>query len=73
VDEFYKKVAEILETDELGGDSVLADYPEWDSLSVLSVIAMIDASYGVNLDSTDLAGVKTARDLWDLTQSRKGG
>lgn len=73
MDEFYKKVAEILETDELGGDSVLADYPEWDSLSVLSVIAMIDASYGVNLDSTDLAGVKTARDLWDLTQSRKGG
>jgi len=72
MDEFYKKVADILEVDGVTGDSVLAGYPEWDSLSVLSVIAMIDSSYGINLNSTDLAGVKTAGELWQLVQARKG-
>jgi acyl carrier protein len=69
---FYEKIAEILEVDTLNASDELADFPEWDSLSVLSAIAMIGADYGVNLTAADLRGVATAQDLRDLV-ARKGG
>ena len=49
MDDFYQKIAEILEVDAVNASDVLADFPEWDSLSVLSAIAMIGKDYGVNL------------------------
>lgn len=72
MDEFLKKIAEILEVDAVQADSALDSFPEWDSLSVLSVIAMIDSQYGLNLSSPDLAGIKTPGELWALVQKRKG-
>jgi acyl carrier protein len=69
---FYEKIAEILEVDTLNASDELADFPEWDSLSVLSAIAMIGADYGVNLTAADLRGVATAEALRDLVNSRRG-
>jgi acyl carrier protein len=72
MDEFYAKLAEILEEDEVREDSQFESLQAWDSLGMLSVIAMIDSHYGVNLMSADLAGIKTAGDLWKLVQTKKG-
>jgi acyl carrier protein len=69
---FYEKIAEILEVDAVKPSDVLADFPEWDSLSVLSAIAMIGADYGVNLAAADLRGVATAQALRDLVSARRG-
>ena len=69
---FYEKIAEILEVDTVNASDVLADFTEWDSLSVLSTIAMIGADYGVNLVATDLRGVATAEALRDLVAARRG-
>ena len=66
-----KKIAEILEEDELKETDELKSYPQWDSLSVLSVIAMLDANYGVNLPAKEFENIKTAGELWNLVQSRK--
>jgi len=71
MDEFLKQVAGILEVDEVKDTDELKAFPQWDSLSVLSVIAMLDASYGVNLRAADFGPVKTVGDLWNLVQSRK--
>jgi len=71
MDEFLKQVAGILEVDEVKDTDELKAFPQWDSLSVLSVIAMLDASYGVNLRAADFGSVKTVGDLWKLVQSRK--
>jgi len=71
MNEFCQKIAEVLEIDEVHEADALADFPEWDSLSVLSVIAMLDAKYGVNITATDLKDVRTIGDLWNLVQSRK--
>ena len=71
MDEFLKQVAGILEVDEVKDTDELKAFPQWDSLSVLSVIAMLDASYGVNLRAADFGPVKTVGDLWKLVQSRK--
>ncbi len=70
--EFLTKLAGILEVDEVKDSDELKAFPQWDSLSVLSVIAMLDASYGVNLHAADFGPVKSAGDLWNLVQARKG-
>ena len=69
---FYQKIAEILEVEAVNASDVLADFEEWDSLSVLSTIAMIGADYGVNLTAADLRGVATAQALRDLVAGRRG-
>ena len=71
MNEFLKKLAEILEVSEMKESDQLKDFPQWDSLSVLSVIAMLDANYGVNLRASDFASVNSAADLWNLVQGRK--
>jgi acyl carrier protein len=69
--EFLKSIASILEVDEVSATDDLKAFPQWDSLAVLSVIAMLDANYGVNLRAADLGPVQSAGDLWSLVQSKK--
>lgn len=69
--EFREQIAEILDVAEVKESDVLADFAEWDSLSVLSTIALLDAKYGVNVTALDLKGVRTVADLWSLTQAKK--
>jgi acyl carrier protein len=71
MNEFLTKLAEILEVAEVNESDELKAFPQWDSLAVLSVIAMLDANYGVNLRAADFAPVNSAADLWNLVQSRK--
>jgi acyl carrier protein len=72
MDGFFEKIAEILEVDTVNASDVLADFDEWDSLSVLSTIAMIGQDYGVNLTAADLRRVDTAEALRDLVAARSG-
>jgi|DewCreStandDraft_4_1066084.scaffolds.fasta_scaffold92556_2 acyl carrier protein len=72
MDDFLKSIAAILEVPEVRETDDLKSFEQWDSLSVLSVIAMLDAKHGVNLKAADLAGVNSAGELWRLVQSRKG-
>jgi acyl carrier protein len=72
MNEFMKKIAVILEEEDVKETDELKAFPQWDSLSVLSVIAMLDADYGVNLRAADFESVSTTGDLWNLAQSRKG-
>ncbi len=73
MEEFCRKLADVLELDEVQPSNVLDDIPEWDSLSVLSVTAMVDAQYGVNLSAADFKRVGTVQSLYDLICSKKGG
>ncbi|HPC61815.1 MAG TPA: phosphopantetheine-binding protein [Verrucomicrobiota bacterium] len=72
MDDFLKSIAAILEVPEVKETDDLKSFEQWDSLSVLSVIAMLDAKHGVNLKAADLAQVNSAGELWRLVQSRKG-
>jgi len=71
MNEFLNKLAEILEVGAVNETDELKAFPQWDSLAVLSVIAMLDANYGVNLRAADFAPINSAVDLWNLVQSRK--
>lgn len=68
--EFYGKLAVLLDVDAVQEGSVLRDFDTWDSLSVLSVLAMIDSSYGVTLAPHELAAAVTAADLCNCVASK---
>ncbi|MBB4124771.1 acyl carrier protein [Xanthomonas translucens] len=47
-------------------DTILADLPEWDSLSALGVIVMFDVEYGKVITGDDLKNCVTLNDLYKL-------
>jgi acyl carrier protein len=71
MEEFMIKLAECLDRQIINESDKLAEFPEWDSLSILSIIATIDSSYGVNLTARQLQEIETAGDLWKMIVSRK--
>jgi acyl carrier protein len=68
--DIYTKLAEILEAETVAADDVLADFEYWDSLTVLSILAMLDSAYGVNLTAADIRKMKTAGELAAAVEGR---
>ena len=68
MDEFLKQIAVILEMESVNTSDELSSFPQLDSMGVLSVIAMLDARYGVNLSTTDIGRLNTVGELWKLVQ-----
>ncbi len=71
MEKFYAEMAKILEVEEVKPDDALRDFKLWDSLTELSVLAMIDASFGVNLTGDHVDGVKTVGELWAVVESKR--
>ncbi len=71
MDQFYERLAEVLEEDAVQPDDVLATFEQWDSLTALSVVAMIEEHYAVNLSAEELAGAPTASALEALVAARR--
>lgn len=70
MDDFLIRLADCMEVDAIRSQDVLTDFPEWDSLTVLTVLAMIQSKYGVRLTGAMLRGVSTAGELEALTAER---
>jgi acyl carrier protein len=68
--DIYTKLAEILEAETVTANDVLADFEYWDSLTVLSILAMLDSAYGVNLTAADIRKMKTAGELAAAVEGR---
>lgn len=71
MNEFCEKMAFILDVESVCESDVLANFESWDSLSVLSTIAMLDSTCGINLNATDLKGIRTVGELWKLAESKR--
>ena len=69
-EDFIRELKEALEIDdedqEITLETNLKELEEYDSLSVLSIIAMIDKNFGKQIPSTDFAKVTTISSLMDL-------
>jgi acyl carrier protein len=55
----------------VGPDTVMRNLPQWDSLAVLTTVAMIDAEYEVLITTNELAKQQTVQDLFQLVKSKK--
>jgi acyl carrier protein len=71
--EFIEKVKEILELEDvsLTENSNLNDFEEYDSISILSVIALIDESFNMKLTSEELESITTVNSLITLIGEEK--
>ena len=69
--EFYQKLAAILDIEEVKPGNVLRDYEQWDSLAILSVLAMADSKYGVTIKADEIRSVVTAEQLADLVAAKQ--
>jgi acyl carrier protein len=67
----YHQLAEILEADQVNPEDILIKFDYWDSLTVLSILAMFDANYGVNLTAADVRAMQTAGELVAAVELRK--
>jgi acyl carrier protein len=54
----------------LTGTEQLSDIPEWDSLAVISFIALVDEQFNVILEGEKLAEAKSVADLLALLQGQ---
>ena len=59
-------MAEILEVDSVDQADELKSFDTWDSLTILSIIALCDETYGVQLTADDIEGSLTIGGLNDL-------
>lgn len=69
--ELLKDTLEI-ENRELTVNDEFRSYPEWDSLALLSVIAMIDDEYDVIIEGNDFAKINTVSELIEAINQAKG-
>jgi acyl carrier protein len=70
MDDFYSKLAQILEVEQVNAADVLSEFEYWDSLTVLSVLALLDSSYGINLTSAEIRKMRTAGELAAQLEAR---
>lgn len=68
--EKLEKLEEIMELDEgvLKVSDVLSDYEEWDSIAILSYIAMMDSDYHKEVKGADVRAFVTVQDAIDFME-----
>lgn len=71
VQKFIENLKEALEIEdrELEITDIFRDYDEWDSLAYLSVIAMYDDEYDVQIEEVEFKKLITVEDLFNATKT----
>lgn len=73
INDFVAKFAEQFEdTDKalFAPDVKFRDLDEWDSLTALSIIAMVDEEYGVKLSGEDIRNSSTLQDIFNICKNK---
>lgn len=67
---FLKELAQVLELEELNENTTL-DPEIWNSLSLISVITLIDENYDVRINTEKIQNCNTVKDLLKLIEEEK--
>ena len=67
---FLKKIAEILEVKKVSKNDNLSKFENWDSLSALSVIALVNEMYKKSISVEKLEKFSTLAKLCDFVESK---
>lgn len=69
MEQFIEKMIDVMDIEEeITVDTVLANLEEWDSLSVVSFMAMANTAYGKKVAASDVKMAKTVADLYELVK-----
>ena len=72
--DFIQNIVNLFDDIDTSNFSVLTDFKdndEWNSLLVLSVIAMVDEEYGIIITSDDIRQAKTIGDSYSIVKSKQ--
>lgn len=72
IDDFIQHFAGLFEETDPGDfipEMVFRDNDEWSSLLALSVMAMVDEEYDVQLSANEMRQASTVKDLYDIVIS----
>ncbi|RKY75397.1 acyl carrier protein [candidate division KSB1 bacterium] len=64
--ELLKETLEIDESVQIDENTMLTDLEEYDSLSTLGIIALIDEHFGKKLSGEDLQNITTVKSLMEM-------
>lgn len=72
IDQFISQFADIIEVDksEINLNDAFRDYEEWDSLSMLALIAMIKKQYNLLIPISEFDKLLTIEDVYSYILSR---
>jgi acyl carrier protein len=65
----FKEALE-LEDENVSIDDRIKDYDNWDSISKLSLIALLDEHYEIGISNSELDNLDTISDLYDLVKNK---
>ena len=66
MEKFIELFSEALEReDEIRMEDEFRNYPEWSSIAYLSVIAMMDEEFDVQIEEADFKKLKTVQSVFD--------
>ncbi|MBR5033742.1 MAG: acyl carrier protein [Bacteroidales bacterium] len=66
MEKFIELFAEAIEReDEVKMEDEFRDYDEWSSIAYLSVIAMLDEEYGIQIEESEFKKLRTVKALYD--------
>lgn len=68
--DFYKQLSEIFE-ENVTDETILKDLESYDSLSILSIIAMCDKDYSITVTAAEIRKLNTVGDLKLFIESKK--
>lgn len=66
MENLIEKMKEIFEMEELDLNQKFTDLEQWDSLSILSVLAMLDSDYKITMNNAKLAEFPTIQSFCDF-------
>lgn len=66
MEKIYDELAELLEIEKVSDEDILSDFECWDSLTILSIIALASENYGKTLFAKDINEAKTVGSLITL-------
>ena len=67
---FFKKLEEILE-EKIIENKDFKKYKNWDSLSILSIIILIQDDYKITISNEEIIKSKNAKGLWKTIDRKK--
>jgi len=67
IEKFIESLEEVLEVDNgsVQGSDVFREYDEWDSITLLSLMAMLEDDYDITIPRNDFEAINTVQELFD--------
>jgi acyl carrier protein len=73
IEKFIESFEEVLEVDKgtVKETDVFREYDEWDSITLLSLMAMLEDDYGITIPRKEFEEINTVQELFDYVNKNK--